>query len=368
MQIGIIGGGQLAMMLCEAAKKLNIKTVVLDPNEKCSSSYICDQLITSNYDDKEGLDKLARICDVVTYEFENVSVAGLESVNDKYHNVVQGTTPLKLANDRLHEKEQAAISGFKPVAFASVSCNSDITRFAKSVEYPLVLKTRKFGYDGKGQRIINDESDLDSLEVINILKQGAIIEKMVNLDYETSVIAIRNSDGQIRFIPSTNNVHMNNILFSSEVSADSISNSIIEKVKSYINYHDLIGIITVEVFVDIDGEVYFNEIAPRPHNSGHYSIEGCDHSQFDMHIRSICGIDLPDIKLIDHSFMVNILGQDYEFAKQWYEINKCSGIVFHDYWKQGAINNRKMAHITAVGSNNVKCLKKYSVLAKERNE
>lgn len=368
MQIGIIGGGQLAMMLCEAAQKLDIKTVVLDPHPKCSSSYVCDKIITCDYDDKQGLDKLGSICDVVTYEFENVSVAGLEMINDKYHNVVQGTKPLELANDRLHEKEQAAISGFKPAPFASVTCNFDITRFAKCVGYPLVLKTRKFGYDGKGQTIINSENELDNSEVESILKQGAIAEKMIDLDYETSVIVIRNNEGKIRFIPSTNNIHMNNILFTSEVSEDSISTSIIEKVKSYINYHDLVGIITVEVFVDTNGEVYFNEIAPRPHNSGHYSIEGCDHSQFEMHIRSVCNLKLPEVKLIDHSLMVNVLGQDYEFAKKWYEVNQSDGIIFHDYYKQGAATNRKMAHITAVGSSNVECLKKYSVIAKERNE
>ncbi len=368
MQIGIIGGGQLAMMLCEAASKLNFKTVVLDPNAKCSSSYVCDQLIVAAYDDINALEKLAAAVDVVTYEFENVSVTGIDYISEKYGNVVQTSLPLRLSNDRLIEKQAAVASGFKPAAFKAVEPIEQIGEFSLEVGYPIVLKTRRFGYAGKGQVVITDSNLLDLDVVGEILEAGAIAEQMIDLDYELSVIVIRNKSGQMEFIPSPINSHINNILFTSTIEGDSEYPEVKQLVKQYIEYHDLIGIITVEIFVARNGQIYFNEIAPRTHNSGHYSIEGCNHSQFEMHIRSICDLELPAVKVIDQTMMINVLGQDYEYAQAWIEANACDGIYFHDYFKQEPAINRKMAHITAVGTEAVKLLNEYQLVIKERNE
>ncbi len=367
MRVGIIGGGQLAMMLASAAKKLQIETVVLDPNPECSASFVCDQLIVANYDNYSSLEKLAASCDVVTYEFENVDVESIDKINEKYQNVVQTTKPLKLSNDRLVEKEAAALSGFNPAPYADIKSESDIVQFGIEYGYPLVLKTRRLGYDGKGQFVIGSEDEVADPDVKDIISQGAIIEKMIDLDYELSVIVIRNSKGEMRLIPSPINSHVNNILFASEISSVEIDNKVIELVSKYIDYHNLVGIITVEIFVAKDQNIYFNEIAPRPHNSGHYSIEGCNHSQFDMHLRAICNLEMPTVELVAPSIMVNVLGQDYEFAKEWYQTNKCEGIYFHDYFKQEAKVNRKMAHITAIG-NQVNKLNEYKLVIKERNE
>lgn len=368
MQIGIIGGGQLAMMLCEAASKLGFKTIVLDPNPKCSSSFVCDRLIVSDYDDLAGLEQLAEVADVVTYEFENVDVNGIDEINDKYQNVVQTSRPLRLSNDRLVEKQAALESGFRPARFKAVSTTLEIAEFSREVGYPIVLKTRRFGYDGKGQVVIKDQEQLGSASVQEILSAGAIAEEMIDLDYELSVIAIRNKAGEMQFIPSPINTHVNNILFTSTIEKLVSYPEVEQLVTKYIEHHNLIGIITVEVFVAKDGSIYFNEIAPRPHNSGHYSIEGCDHSQFEMHIRAICNLDMPVVKVVDKSMMVNVLGQDYEFAKQWLEEHDCHGIYFHDYFKAGSSLNRKMAHITAVSEPAVSLLNEYQQVIKERNE
>ncbi|WOO87850.1 5-(carboxyamino)imidazole ribonucleotide synthase [Mollicutes bacterium LVI A0039] len=366
MQIGIIGGGQLAMMLCEAASKLGYSTIVLDPNPNCSAKQFCNQLICSAYDDLSGLEQLAQTADVVTYEFENVSVAGIDHIQKLYGNVVQTSKPLILSNDRLIEKQAALESGFAPAPFAPVSSVNEVRDFASNVGYPIVLKTRKFGYDGKGQVVIKSEQELECDAAREIISSGAIAEQMIDLEFETSVIAIRSASGECQFIPSTINTHVNNILSTSQTLTDNLDPHIYELVTKYLDYHNLIGIITVEVFISRDGTVYFNEIAPRPHNSGHYSIEGCNHSQFEMHLLAITDQPLPEVKLLDQTLMVNVLGQDYQSAKDFVNNNLSPNIHFHDYFKEAAITNRKMAHITAVGASAIGLLKNYQ--AKENNE
>lgn len=361
MQVGIIGGGQLAMMLCQAAAELGLKTAVLDPNPTCSAAHFTDLFICSSYDDERCLDRLAQLCDVVTYEFENVSSSGIDIIDNKYHNVVQTSLPLKLANDRLYEKQMAAASGFEPAPFADIKNNCELEQFIDQYQLPVVIKTRRFGYDGKGQFVITDQEQLSSDEVASIINSGAIAEKMIDLDYETSVIAVRNKLGVTKFIPSTINTHRNNILYTTETIDAELDSRITEYVTKYLEYHNLIGIITVEVFISKDDKIYFNEIAPRPHNSGHYSIEGCDHSQFEMHLRAICGMDLPESKVVDKTVMINVLGQDYERAKQFIKDTDCNQLYFHDYFKPEAKQDRKMAHITAVGEQAIELLKAYQL-------
>ncbi len=359
MQVGIIGGGQLAMMLCQAAQKLKIETVVLDPNPECSCLQFADRLITCEYDDITGLTELAATCDVVTYEFENVSVDGIDTINDQFHNVIQTSKPLVLSNDRLIEKANAEESGFKPAPFASVENLTELNQFISEHGLPVVLKTRRFGYDGKGQLVIESIADIDSEDVETIIKQSAIVEKMIDLDYETSVIAIRSIKGEVKAIPSTINEHRNNILYKTTTMEDKLDERIYQLCKQYLDFHDLQGIITFEVFVSKDGQIYFNEIAPRPHNSGHYSIEGCNHSQFEMHLRAICGMELPTVEVLDTTVMINVLGQEYERALDFIATHRCDQLYFHDYFKSGAAVNRKMAHITAVGDEAIKLLSEF---------
>lgn len=359
MRVGIIGGGQLGMMLCQAAKQLNLQTTVLDPNVDCSASGFADDLIVGNYDDQHALAQLAVDCDVVTYEFENVSTVAIDEINQQYKNIVQTSLPLKLSNDRLVEKQAALASGFNPVPFAPIDNIQMLEGFIAEYGYPVVLKTRRFGYDGKGQYVLKSAVDLESPEVLEIIRSSAVAEQMIELAYETSVISVRNSIGDCRYIPSTINTHRNNILHKTETMDSDLDERIYKLVEKYLDYHNLIGIITVEVFVTSDQTIYFNEIAPRPHNSGHYSIEGCNHSQFDLHLRAICDLELPIAKLNDKTVMINVLGQDYIRALAFISENQVDGIYFHDYYKQEIKNNRKMAHITAVGTAAITALSKY---------
>ncbi len=368
MRVGIIGGGQLAQMLCEAAQKLNVKTVVLDPNPKCSASFVADEQIIANYDDINALEKLAEQVFVVTYEFENVDARAIELIDEKYHNVMQGAKPLKLANDRLYEKQMAKKAGFEPVIHAKIDNFTDLNNFVDQNGFPIVLKTRQMGYDGKGQQVIENKEQFVLENVEKIIQAGAIAEQMVDLAYELSVIVIRNKNGDIRFIPSTRNTHRENILFTSEITSADVYPKVLLKVSEYIKYHNLFGIITVEVFVSQLGDIIFNEIAPRPHNSGHYSIEACNHSQFEMHIRAICDMPLPAVELIDDALMVNVLGQDYDLAQKYMQSVTNLNIYFHDYFKDENRVNRKVAHITAVGAKAVQSLKQYQKLIKEQNE
>ncbi len=368
MRVGIIGGGQLAMMLCEAANERNIETIVLDPNSKCSAKNTCTTLIVGAYDDLQSLELLAKSSDVVTYEFENVDVQAIDIINEKYKNIVQTSKPLKLANDRALEKMAAIEAGFDPVPFRVVESCSQINEFAAEVGFPLVLKTRRYGYDGKGQRVIKNDSDVKSQEVIDILNEGAIIEQMVDVQAECSVIAFRNNNYDFQTLPIPTNYHVSNILFTSYIEKDNKNQKIIDLVKKYVEYHNLIGIITVEVFITKNDKILFNEIAPRPHNSGHYSIEGCNVSQYDLHLQAILNEKLQPSYVIDNTKMINVLGQDYEFAQKWYNDNNNPNIYFHDYCKCEVKQDRKMAHITAVGKEQIEKLNEYELVIKERNE
>lgn len=357
MRVGIIGGGQLAMMLCQAATDLGLRTTVLDPNPDCSSSHVCDDLITASYSDLEALKQLAADSDVVTYEFENVDSDAIDEINSIYHNVVQSSLPLRLSNDRLIEKQMAAASSFEPVKYCAIESATDALEFIDEVGLPIVIKTRKFGYDGKGQIVISDVSQLPLAN--EIIEQGAIAEQMIDLAYETSVIAVRNNQGQCRLIPSTINQHRNNILFKTETIDKQLDSQIEDAVGGYLEYHNLVGIVTVEVFVSTDDHIYFNEIAPRPHNSGHWSIEGCNHSQFDVHLRAICNFEMPEVKVLDRTVMINVLGQDYLKAIEFITGNQHPQIYFHDYLKTEIVANRKMGHITAVGSQAISILENF---------
>ncbi len=352
MQIGIIGGGQLAMMLVEACSKRNIDCVVLDPNPKCSASHVCNNIIVADYDNKEALNELSKRVDIITYEFENINLDVIRE-NDK---VLQGVKPLYIASSRNIEKQYAIKSNLNPVPFSSVESIDDIKTFIDKYDLPIILKTNQFGYDGKGQYVLNNIDNLNTCE--DFLKNPCILEKMIDIDYEFSIITFRNKRGDITFLPSTKNVHINSILHTSECSTDfKLDDLLYSKVKDFLEINDLYGIITIEFFVDTVGNIYFNEMAPRPHNSGHYSIEGCSKSQYDLLIDSLTNINFEEIKYYD-TFMVNVLGQDYDRFIEYMKSNSNPNIYFHDYYKDEKRINRKVGHITAVGKDAISEIKK----------
>lgn len=343
--IGIIGGGQLGRMMAFSAKERGYQVGVLDPTPNCPTAQVADWQIEADYDDAEALLSLAKRCDVLTYEFENVDVSTIERVMDQVH-VPQGTDLLLITQNRLKEKEFLKKSGIPVASYARIDSIEDLKNQSETIGYPSVLKTIRGGYDGKGQFVLKKSSDIES--AATLLEQGTcILEKWVSFQMEVSVMVTRNERGAIAVFPVSENIHQNNILLKSIVPAR-ISKDLQKEVKqiaeTIADQLNLVGVLGIELFVTEQGELYANELAPRPHNSGHYSIEACTDSQFDMHIRAICGYSLPEVGLLKPAVMVNILGEHLELALELNEQQPSWHV--HDYGKSEAKVGRKMGHIT----------------------
>lgn len=343
--IGIIGGGQLGQMLTFAAKQAGMRVVILDPNPDCSAAQAADSSIVAEYSDKKAIEELARRSDVLTYEFENVDLEALEDVSDKVL-IPQGTELLRITKDRLREKTFLKEHGLQVAPFAAVSCKEDLVSAIEEIGYPSVLKTCEGGYDGKSQLVLHTREDLKNAD--ELLEQGrCILEGWVEFSMECSVMVARNMDGAISVFPVSENIHRNQILHESIVPArmseelQSNAKKMAEKIADSLN---LCGILGVEMFVGADGRLYVNELAPRPHNSGHYSIEACNFSQFAIHNRAICNWPMPKIDLLSPVVMVNILGQHVDGCRKL--VLKKPQWHFHDYGKGEIRIDRKMGHVT----------------------
>lgn len=343
--IGIIGGGQLGQMLTFAAKQAGMRVVILDPNPDCSAAQAADSSVVAEYSDKKAIEELARRSDVLTYEFENVDLEALEDVSDKVL-IPQGTELLRITKDRLREKTFLKEHGLQVAPFAAVSCREDLVSAIEEIGYPSVLKTCEGGYDGKSQLVFHTREDLKNAD--ELLEQGrCILEGWVEFSMECSVMVARNMDGAISVFPVSENIHRNQILHESIVPArmsgelQSNAKKMAEKIADSLN---LCGILGVEMFVGSDGRLYVNELAPRPHNSGHYSIEACNFSQFAVHNRAICNWPMPKIDLLSPVVMVNILGQHVDGCRKL--VLKKPQWHFHDYGKGEIRIDRKMGHVT----------------------
>ncbi len=321
------------MMMAEAAKKYDYKVIGLDPNKNCSLSHIADEMISADYNDEKGIKELMSKVDFVTYEFENVD---LDMISKYEHKIPQKRDALHYSRNRLIEKDFASNLGIKTPRYKLYQ-NSDIF-------YPSIIKTTEGGYDGKGQWVINDILDIDRLIIDEDIEY--IIEEKIEFDYEISVVVTRDAYGNKAFYPIPINEHRNGILFTSSV-FDEVDSLIVSKAHEYtsklVEKLDYVGTLAIEYFVK-GNDVIFNEFAPRPHNSGHYTIEGCNISQFENHIRAISGLKVIQPKLVSPTIMINVLGQDNDFIKR---INYNS-VYHHTYYKVESRVNRKMGHITIV--------------------
>lgn len=343
--IGIIGGGQLGMMMTEAAHNLGFRVVVLDPVPGCPCGLIAEEQIIADYGDEDKILELCRKSDVVTYEFENVPYTSVKKWKEKF-SIPQGEMPLFLSQHRIREKNAAVEAGAVCGEYRPVNSSAELSRALEELGFPSVLKTCSGGYDGKGQIVLRSDNDLSpALEMAD--KTECILEKFIPFDCEISVIVTRSIHGEVSTLPITQNIHKDNILFMSIAPAP-VSPQVLEKAKKMavsmmINF-DFAGTLAIEMFV-VGDNVYFNEMAPRPHNSGHYSIEGCITGQFEQHIRAITGLPLGDTTLKQPTIMVNYLGQHVPGIEN---LKKASlpDVYIHDYGKAKAVNNRKMGHVT----------------------
>ncbi len=343
--IGIIGGGQLGQMLALDAKQTGMKVIILDPTPHCPAGQVADEQIIAPYEDVAAIQELAQRADVLTYEFENVDLKALEDVaNHSY--VPQGTNLLSITKDRIREKTFLHQAGLKTAPFQSVHNSQELENAVANIGYPSVLKTCEGGYDGHGQVVLRQTADI--AKCAEILKtQNCILEGWVPFRMECSVMVARNERGEITTFPVSENIHHNEILHISIVPArispalQRQAQQMAEQIAKAIN---LRGILGVEMFVGQDDQIYINELAPRPHNSGHYSIEACNFSQFAIHNRAICNWPLPQIRLLQPVVMVNVLGQHVAKVRQ--QITQHPTWHFHDYGKAEIRHNRKMGHVT----------------------
>lgn len=344
--IGIIGGGQLGRMMAIEAKQMGHRIYVLDPQEDCPTSQVADKHYIANYDDIKELEKLCKACDVVTYEFENVPYIAIKELSSEY-NIAGGYLPLYLAQNRYREKMAVETINVPTVRFRQILNEEQLDEAIQILGMPAVLKTCEGGYDGKGQVVIKDDISLEVAKKL-IKEKECIIEEFLKFDKEISVVATRSKTGEITTLPIPENVHINNILHTSTVPckiSDSVKNKAIEYIKKIVDEHKVVGTLCVEFFIKGD-EVYFNEMAPRPHNSGHYSIEGCNVSQFGQHIRAILGDKLGNTNLIQPAIMVNVLGQHVNGIEELVKSKDYYDCKVHMYGKKEAKKDRKMGHVT----------------------
>ncbi|MEK5108676.1 5-(carboxyamino)imidazole ribonucleotide synthase [Cytobacillus sp. FSL K6-0129] len=348
--IGIIGGGQLGRMMALSAKANGFRIAVLDPTEDSPCGQVADVKIVSAYDDMNAIKQLASISDIVTYEFENISAEALDWLCENAY-VPQGSHVLSQTQDRIKEKVAITKAGATVAPYAEIHATEDIYANIEALGFPAVLKTARGGYDGKGQYVIHNEADIEKAK--ELLNHGAcVLEKFIPFQKEISVIVFRNPNGETAFLPVGENVHKDNILHQTIVPArisKLASQTALEEAKKIADDFELVGTLAVEMFLGENDEIYINELAPRPHNSGHYSIEACETSQFEQHIRAVCNWPLANTELLKPAVMVNILGEHVEPLIRF--IPTVTDWKVHLYGKAEAKFKRKMGHVTLLRDN-----------------
>ncbi|MDE1468054.1 5-(carboxyamino)imidazole ribonucleotide synthase [Aurantiacibacter sp. D1-12] len=343
--IGILGGGQLGRMMAIAAAQIGYRCHIYAPEQDSVAAEVSAEFTCAPWYDREALATFAAACDVVTYEFENVPVEPLSAIPADL--LAPGTKALEIAQDRVREKRFVEDVGGRPAPFAAVDHDSELADAVERVGAPGILKTRRDGYDGKGQWRLAQAHDAQG---IRVPQSGSVYEGMVHFDCEFSVILVRARDGEVRFWDSTHNTHEHGILAHSELPAPAIvgeqvaeARALAQKVAEALGY---VGVLTCEFFATADGPV-FNEMAPRVHNSGHWTIEGAVTSQFENHVRAIAGLPLGDTASVaERIVMDNLIG---ETALEVVNHLSDTRAHLHLYGKAEAREGRKMGHITRVG-------------------
>lgn len=354
--VGVLGGGQLGRMLASAGSRLGYRFVALDPTPDSPCGQVARQIV-AGYADREAARELARQSDVITYEFENVD-AGVAEMLENESYVPQGSKLLYTTQHRLREKRALEAAGARVAPYAEVTSLDSLREAVSRLGLPAVMKTVTGGYDGKGQWVLRAAEDLEpAWAEASRAGTGLVLEKFISFTKEISVVAARRPSGEIRTFPPAENVHVNGILHLSIVPArvgDSIRAEAEGLALSIAEALGVVGLIAVEMFVGTDGLLYVNELAPRPHNSGHYTMDACRTSQFEQHLRAICDLPLGDTSLMTPVVMVNLLGEHMDRFMEW--LPSCDVEAekldvepkVHLYGKAEAKTGRKMGHINVL--------------------
>jgi 5-(carboxyamino)imidazole ribonucleotide synthase len=342
--IGIVGGGQLGRMTAQAAARLGYRSHVFTPEDDAPASQVATRTTLAAYEDLAALDAFAGTVDVVTYEFENIPFEPVARLAER-RPVLPGPRVLRITQDRLREKDFVSRLGIATTRYRAVTSFQALASAVADVGRPAVLKSTRMGYDGKGQAKIDSDQDL-ALAWRQMGAPVGILERFVDFAYEASVIVARAADGSIRCFPPVENRHENHILSMTVVpapmtaetaaAAEALARRIAEAI-------ELVGLICVELFVTHDGQLLVNELAPRPHNSGHWTLDACVTSQFEQLIRAIAGLPLGSTERLADAVMENLIGDQ---AGRWLEILADPRAKLHLYGKTEARPGRKMGHVT----------------------
>ena len=350
--IGVMGSGQLGRMLAMEARRMGYGVQTFSPEKDTPTGQIADREVVARYDDEEAVRDFARGVDVLTFEFENIPVKSVEWAGE--HCVVRPSSRvLEVCQHRIREKEFLDGAGIPLAGFKAVGSGGDLAVAVAELGLPAILKTAAFGYDGKGQRKIEPGDSL--VEVwAPFVGVGAVLEQVVRFEKEISVIVARGVNGETATYPVCENVHRNHILdvtlvparIGVEVAdrARSLAVKIAEKL-------ELVGIMAVEMFLGRDGRILVNELAPRPHNSGHFSLDASVTSQFEQQLRAVCGLPLGNTESLRASAMVNLMGELWAGGEpDWAAVLGMAGVRLHLYGKKEPRLGRKMGHLVAFGA------------------
>ncbi|MEW6064714.1 MAG: 5-(carboxyamino)imidazole ribonucleotide synthase [Bacillota bacterium] len=346
--IGILGGGQLGRMTAIEGRKMGYGIICLDPTPGCPCGQVADDQIVAPLDDLAAAVRLAERADVLIYEFENIDVRVVEELARHYY-LPQQSRILAITQNRIEEKMQLKKAGFPVVSFRTVKNPAELEQGIAELGYPCLLKTARGGYDGKGQLALGDPENLKiAVEMLQSANREWVLEKKIVFTHEVSVIVARKATGEMAVYPVAENIHRENILHMTVVPARvplQVEMDAIALAKEIAQSFQVVGLLAVEFFVTPDG-LLINELAPRPHNSGHFTWDACWTSQFEQLIRAVCGLPLGSTQLLTPVVMVNILGADLprvlkevpNFPENW---------KIHLYGKRGNLEaRRKMGHLT----------------------
>ena len=352
-RIGIVGGGQLGRMLGFAAKKMGFYVVVTDPTPNSPAGQVVDRQIVADYQDEKAIRELGRDSDFLTFEIELANADILKELSDKGLQINPSAKTLGIIKDKLEQKKFLQKAKIPTAKFIEVKSREDIIKAGAKFGYPMMLKARFDAYDGRGNAVIEKEEDIDQA-MRKLEGRKLYVEAWVVFEKELAVMVARSTSGEIKSYPVVETVHRNNIchlVFAPAQVDDKIIKSAQRLAKNVMKSLGGAGVFGIEMFLTAKGQVLINELAPRVHNSGHYTIEGCKTSQFEQHIRAITGMPLGDTKLIHPAaVMINILGDRLgnALADGLHRAHKLPGTFVHIYGKHETKPERKMGHITVV--------------------
>ncbi len=352
--LGMVGGGQLGRMFALEARRMGYRVVVLDPGEDTPAAQFCDRHLRAPFEDLDACLELARLSDVVTLEWENADVATLREM-ERIVPVRPGPGVLEVAQHRVKEKDAARRLGVLTAEYRAVGTREELDDALREIGAPAILKTARMGYDGKGQAVIRAAGDVDAAwNAVSAMGSEFILEAMVSFRMEVSVICARSATGETACFPVAENEHRGGILHLTRCPArvsDEIAAEAMRVATALAEGLGVVGLLAVEMFVDANGRILVNEIAPRPHNSGHHTIEACGVSQFEQQLRAVCGLPLGSPALLRPAAMVNLMGEDAGTGLGRAGVGDALRIPetsLHLYGKGAARTGRKMGHLTSL--------------------